>query len=63
MSEIIKLSALICLIVVLFIGLPIAVIESVNVLFPSALIELNFTTWLSTIVLIAVFAPKSTTRK
>lgn len=59
MSDFIKLSALIGLVAVLLVGLPIAVIESINVLFPSALIELNFSTWVSTLVLILVFAPKS----
>jgi hypothetical protein len=59
MSDFIKMSALIGLVTVLLVGIPIAVIESMNVLFPSVLIELNFSTWLSTLVLILVFAPKS----
>lgn len=47
---------LLALLLVLFI--PIAVIDSVNVLFPSAMIDLSFKTWLSTFVLVLIFAPK-----
>jgi len=45
------------ILIVFIIGAPIAVIESINVLFPYNEIEVNFQTWLSAGFLIAIFAP------
>lgn len=45
------------LLILFIIGAPIAVIESINVLFPYNQIEVNFQTWLSAGFLIAIFAP------
>ena len=45
------------LLTLFIVGAPIAVIESINVLFPYNQIEVNFQTWLSAGFLIAIFAP------
>ena len=45
------------LLILFIIGAPIAVIESINVLFPYNQIEVDFQTWLSAGFLIAIFAP------
>lgn len=52
-----KLSVMIALILIAIVGLPIAAIESINVLFPYNMIELNFQTWLSALFLISMFCP------
>ena len=47
----------VALLILLLVGVPIAAIESFNVLFPYNQIVLDFKTWLSAFVLIAIFAP------
>lgn len=47
----------VALLLLLLIAVPIAAIESFNVLFPYNQIVLDFKTWLSAFVLIAIFAP------
>jgi hypothetical protein len=45
------------LLILLLVAVPIAAIESFNVLFPYNQIVLDFKTWLSAFVLITIFAP------
>ena len=47
----------VALLILLLVAVPIAAIESFNVLFPYNQIVLDFKTWLSAFVLIAIFAP------
>ena len=54
---------LLCLIVALVIGVPLAVIWSLNTLFPVLAIEYTITTWVAVLILLAAIQARVTVKK
>ena len=63
MSDLIKLIFIIVIVALLIIFGPLAIIWSVNTLFPTAAIPISFDTWCAVIVLGAFFRANVTVKK